>query len=120
MKPTALLFSVVGATVATLAFVASAHASPPPSANLVLWLKADNIAQASNTAVGSWVDSSPSANSPTQASGGNRPTFTQGLFGYHAGVTFDGNDYLHLAPRIGLVSGSPPGLSYFAVMRTVV
>jgi len=116
---------IVAAFAVTFAamFVAgeATHAAPPPpSGSLVLWLKADAIAQGNNSAVTTWNDSGPNGTNPTQATASSRPTFTQNVFGYYPGVTFDGDDYLRLTPRISTAGGTPPGLSYFAVMRTTV
>ena len=66
------------------------------SSSIALWLQADTIGQANNTAVSFWVDSSGKANHATQGTGGAEPIFqTAGLNG-HASVEFTQSSSHHL------------------------
>jgi hypothetical protein len=68
-----------------------------PAAGNVLWLKADTIAQADNTPVTTWNDSSGLGNNVTQATGSAQPTYRTNVVNGMPVVRGDGGDHLSKA-----------------------
>jgi hypothetical protein len=85
--------------------------------NLNLWLKADSIAQADNTPVAAWNDSSTTANNASQGTVADQPTYHTSLFSGAPGLTFDGTDSMNLLLYGNHALNATP-LTYFAVFRT--
>jgi len=59
-----------------------------------LWLQADDISQADNTSVASWLDKSGNSNGASQSTAGYRPSYQTSISGVngHDVVRFDGTD----------------------------
>jgi hypothetical protein len=86
---------------------------PTDIAGLVLWLDADNIAQADNTTVATWNDASGAGNNAAGASGQTLQTVE--LNG-HSIVRFDGvDDFMSVAG----ITNNDATRTIFAVMKTV-
>jgi hypothetical protein len=86
----------------------------------VLWLKAETLTSTILDAgqIGTWYDSSGSANHAIQATSGNQPTLqTDELNGYPI-VRFDGNDDILETPQIMVPTLSPGSMLFWVMKQT--
>lgn len=68
--------------------------TPADMPGLLAWYRPSSIAQAADTAVAAWPDSSPNAYTATQATAGSRPTYKTAGINAKPAVSFDGTDHL--------------------------
>lgn len=89
----------------------------PPTAQLALWLRADQLTLAPGGAVAAWPDISGTNNSAAQTMAARRPTFNAAAINGHPAVSFDGvDDRLDLASNLFAPAHFP--LTIVAVLRT--
>jgi concanavalin A-like lectin/glucanase superfamily protein len=82
----------------------------------ILWLKADAQSFNDGDAVGTWTDSSSSANNATQSTSAQKPTFRTNAINGRPAIYFDGNDALQLGTGITIGTGE---FTAFVVYRRV-
>ena len=82
-----------------------------------LWLRADNISQANNTAVATWTDASGNGNNAAQGVGTKQPLFfTTSSLNNMPIVRLDGSDDELAVPDAAILDGTA-GITYYAVIR---
>ena len=87
------------------------------SASNGLWLRADNISQANNTAVASWNDASGNGNNAAQGVVAKQPLFfTTSSLNNMPIVRLDGTDDEMAVPDAAILDGTS-GITYYAVIR---
>lgn len=94
--------------------------TPASIANLAAWYRADALALANNAAVSSWPDGSGTANTLSQATGGNQPLFKTNIVNGKPVVRFDGiDDWLEYSGAPGGF-GAQTGQTIFLVAQYAV
>lgn len=93
--------------------------SAPPSTNMVLRFRGDDLAGANGSAVSSWPESSGQGHpAAAQATAANQPTVLTNAGGTgHKGVSFDGvNDYLSLSGTALSIAANRSALTVFCAV----
>jgi len=97
--------------------VASSAFSPLDIAGCQLWLNADSLAGADNSAVTTWDDSSASAYSFTQATSGQKPTLQTAELNGHQAVRFATTSSQELVSTANVTI--PATITFFIVSKQV-
>lgn len=90
----------------------------PPTANLNLWLKADQISASNNDQIGTWSDQSGNARHATQSTTANKPVYMTNIANGRPGLWFNGTAYSMTAPMTTPAWGSTAGTLYVTLSST--
>lgn len=110
------LKSKLNATLTALKTHGLIAVSPTDVSGLKAWYDASSIAQADNSAVTSWTDSSGNGWTVTQATGAAQPTLQTAELNGKPVVRFDGSDFLNVGNSFTLSSQS---VTIFVVKKPV-